>query len=184
MRRFPVLLGSAVMAVAAFTPTQAVTSAASGPSDGVIYTDTGTDPVGDGSSENPIYDIRRTKRTLSRRDGVRYLRIVVRAGADYTRDYLTEVDVALDTRRGPRADFGMRLWLADMDGQGCYVHKGHRVVAKGGLRIRESGAMTCRIAAHVVRPDKQIRWRVSQRYLIPPRKEGVDRAPDGLAWYP
>ena len=129
-------------------------------------------------------DIRSTGRVVyTTAQGVRRLRVGFRAyeplGVWWT------VDVYIDSKGGPRADYVMKLANTDVTaGKGC----GITPVGGGGAdrrkgRFRQHGDQaTCSVRLSLLVHTKRIRWRlVSPSGYDPPGT--TDIAPNGGGWY-
>jgi hypothetical protein len=136
-------------------------------------------------NDRPAYlpDVRSSLRKVFRGPEHRWL--VVRVTAYEPWSMWFRVRVGLDSRLGPKPDFMMNIYNADMDGgAGCWVkrqgagsHAGH---IKGSFSQHEE-VITCRIRASRVPADKHIRWFVRAASLNDVSR--YDRAPDH-GWYP
>lgn len=129
-------------------------------------------------------DIRSTGRVVyTTAQGVRRLRVGFRAyeplGVWWT------VDIYIDSKGGPLADYVMRLANADVTaGKGCDI----RPIGGGGAdrreaRFRQDGDQaTCSVRLSRLVHTKRIRWR-----LVSPSGYGApgktDIAPNGGGWY-
>ena len=93
------------------------------------------------------------------------------------------MQVGLDSRFGPRADFQLFMINADMDGGlRCEVVRKarHRADLPKGRIVQRGHVARCRIRLATIHPDKQVRWRIRSAYLS--RLHHPDRAPyEG--WY-
>jgi hypothetical protein len=137
---------------------------------------TGYDPADRPDVGDP--DIRSTTRQIFDRGGVRYL--MVDLAAYETLSDWWRVDVALDSRGGPAADYRMSFANFDTGGTECKIWKIHHHDRAVDGRFRQSGVTaSCRVEAADVRSSKPNRW-----YLRSPSMHAsrVDRAPDS-GWY-
>jgi len=164
-------------------PANASLTAAS--SDLVVYKNTAHDPSGD--QVDPAVDILRTTRAVSRTDGARFLRIAVLARQSYAKSLGSglRVESRLDTWGGPRGDYQLVLNLGDSGSDipsGCSLLKrDSRVVTSAHLKLRNSGAIACRVPMAELRVTHRVHW-----WLLAYDYEGetadytglTDRAPD------
>lgn len=170
MRRSAIALGVVTLA----------TSTLLGPA-ALAYVDVGHDPDDRAITGSPPIggdpDIRSSIRRVEQRRGGRMLVMVIRAYEDFTM-YWT-IDARLDSRGGRRADKVLHLYNADTGGAGCYVGRGAQIRS---LYFRQVGPTArCRIAIRLLKPTKEIRWRLVSETLY----EGGERevAPNGRGWY-
>jgi hypothetical protein len=128
-------------------------------------------------------DIRSTGRVVSATaQGVRWLRVGFRAYEPLGVWWF--VNVYIDSKGGPQADYLMRLANADLSGKGCDISP----VGGGGAdrskgRFRQHGDQaTCSVRLSRLVHTKRIRWRlVSPSGYDSPGK--TDIAPNGGGWY-
>jgi hypothetical protein len=141
------------------------------------YRDVGYDP-----DDRPVEldpDIRSTTRFVGKLHNKRVLAIAVRAYEDF--GLWWRIDVRLDARTGPRADYVMRLWNRDTGGLGCDLRRiGESDTGRGVFR--QSGRkVSCQVFIERVKATKRIRWK-----LVSPsgHSGGISEyAPNGGGWY-
>ena len=161
MRRTRLILGSIVAVVLV------------GASPASAYVDSGTDPEGDSTHEDS-YDIDSTTRSVVQGARHRNLRITTRTyGSDFQLDSWAYIAAKVDSRGGRQADAVLRIWVLDLEGNGCeLVTRSGRLLSRGILQFvseREGSddgtpehfGVSCRVPMHPLPATKTIRWKVS-----------------------
>lgn len=123
-------------------------------------------------------DISLTTRRVATVDGHRVVAIVVRF---FERSASGRIDVRIDASGGRRVDH--RMVISAFADPGCWVWPtGDRDARVAGKVAWRAARVACRVPAHVLDPDKGIRWKVRAE-----ASDGgfePDFAPDDRGWYP
>lgn len=171
-----------------FSPAVATTTNSPRAVDRVIYRDVGFDP--EDVQNEPDFDIRRSTRTVLRKDGVRYLRVVVRGQSKYA-EYNPEalvIEARLNTRGNTKFDYRLALITGERGSYQppqCYVtaRRASKIVTFGSLKFRDSGAMACRVKLAKMTITHRVHWYLdSYSGIVPGWVPAIDRAPD-MGWY-
>jgi hypothetical protein len=148
---------------------------------------------GDDPSDIPgrtAMDVLRSQRARVLLDGVHTIRFRVMAEQSFrdARGYNEGLLIHLDSRRGPRADYALDIFLGDAGSDmspGCMlVRNGRHRPLWGALsqpRFWPAGAISCTIHRGVLHATHPIRWRIAsaEGWLQPGAyATAVDRAPN------
>lgn len=165
-RRPPALVAIAVGLVTVLQVNQAA-----------AYQDTGYDP-----DDRPVLgdpDVRSTTRFVGRLDGHQVVSVSVRAYAEFGVWWF--INVRIDSRGGPRADYRMRLWNGDMSGRGCSLKRIGTGGSVRGVFDQQADRASCRVFIRRIQSTKRIRWKLVSRSG---HSGGItEYAPNGGGWY-
>lgn len=195
------MLRIAAVGVAALVATIGLPAAvATGPTDvqratvEIIDRDVAVDPVESGLDQGDYrwMDIRQSRRTLYRTDGVTYLRVALSSRRDFPvpKKYSGVMDwvafhTFLDTRGDGRWDYRVLTWGYSGSPSICEVtRRGHPRAELGTPHpgVSEHGALACRIHANDLTITKPVRWRIISFTELGPGL-AQDSAPVH-GWYP
>lgn len=151
------------------------------PRNATAYEDTGYDPD-DRAVVGFDPDIASTTRRLWSQDRGRFLSVIVRAYEEF--GFYWFIDARLDSRGGPRVDFTIRLFNADMEGAGCALFRrtGSRQVTDGNWRQTGHGTR-CVVPIRHLQPTKEIRWKLISHSGYDEEESETEYAPNDRTWY-